>query len=281
MILPQKNIEIGKYWTHSVTLVDGCDRVSPGCDHCWAIPLNERHEVFAGGEGEVVFHYEWIEKLMTTRRAKPRVYAIWNDLFHERVTRQDQLRTLAVMAYQRHIYMVLTKRADRMRTFVNGNVIFGDLLDGNIWLGVTAENQEWANKRIPPLVETRAAKRFVSIEPILGSVDLRLKRWVCTQCGDWTPTEALDDGHHCQCDFYVEERCKNELDWVIVGCETGPGARIDDYTTSHIADVVRQCRGSRVPCWVKALPVHKKGKWRPSHNMDEWPEFLRVREAPV
>ena len=148
----------------------------------------------------------------------------------------------------------------------------------NVWLGVSAENQEWADKRIPLLLQTPAAVRFLSAEPLLGAIDLR---------------PYLDS-----------------IDWVIVGGESGPQAR--PCCVDWIEQIVAQCRAAAVPCFVKQVgrrpyrhvPVADCGsylviqrddatepdKWllqqiRMQHpkggDPAEWPEALRVREFPA
>lgn len=134
----------------------------------------------------------------------------------------------------------------------------------NVWLGVSAENQATADERIPLLLETPAAVRFVSAEPLLGPIDL----------GD---------------DFWESG---NRVDWVIAGGESGPGARPCDV--AWIRSILDQCSEADVPCFVKqlgALPIRfAEGETRhtalgleASKGSDptEWPEDLRVRQWPT
>lgn len=184
------------------------------------------------------------------RRRKPTTYFVnsMGDLFHEDVPDAWIDRVFAVMALApQHTFQVLTKRAERMREYV-GNArlrILGDGVDRalrdaginwngfsgdrysqaiaaathwplpNVWMGVSAERQAEADERIPDLLATPAAVRFVSVEPMLGPVDL---------------TEWL---HDSDCDIATEGFCictcrdlrEPRLDWVIAGGESGPGAR--------------------------------------------------------
>jgi len=109
-------------------------------------------------------------------------------------------------------------------------------LPQNLWIGVTVETQELAEERIPELLRVPAAVRFVSCEPLLGRVNLR--QWMtrdlyfiarCPKCGWFGSTEyATSDGESCECHKCYEEMediCDSGLDWVIVGGESGPGAR--------------------------------------------------------
>ncbi len=180
----------------------------------------------------------------------------------------------------------------------------------NVWLGVSVENQETADERIPLLLETPAAVRWVSAEPLLGPVDLR---------------RFLDFGGACECDVsaHQSERCEGKgnagwirctvgmrrLDWLVVGGESGPGARQCDV--DWLRDLVQQCarrtgwgrKSDPLPVFVKQLGAHyvdaKNGiggaQARPdpqlvppierlAHkkggNTSEWPEDLRVRQFP-
>ena len=225
-----------------------------------------------------------------------------SDLFHEDVPIEFINKVFAVMAASpQHTYQVLTKRPERMWEYLAGdrgnnpgqhsrqawinltayelhlNRLFTDerWLDSgpcdwplpNVWLGTSAENQEQADKRIPSLVQMPAALRFVSLEPLLGPIDLKPK-WL------------------------------ERLDWVIVGGESGPKAR--PCNLKWILDIVQQCKAAGVPCFVKQLGTQAVTSnlniWRPygeypagAHiplkhpkggDPSEWPEELRVQENP-
>ena len=126
---------------------------------------------------------------------------------------------------QRHGFLILTKRPERMRAAIDNIYDPADVLRllPNVWLGVTAETQEWADKRIPILLQTPAAVRFVSVEPMLGPVDL--------------------------------EPYLHGIDWVICGAETGPRARPIEET--WVYDLVAQCRMAGVPFWFKSWGTGK------------------------
>jgi protein gp37 len=135
----------------------------------------------------------------------------------------------------------------------------------NVWLGCTVENQAAADERIPLLLQTPAAKRFVSVEPMLGAVDL-------FRVG----TGERPDGTIGKNVLYAIERGTEmqHLDWVICGGETGPGARPMQIEWARF--LVEQCKAASVAVHVKQIPVNGKI----SKNMDEWAEDLRVREFP-
>ncbi len=226
-----------------------------------------------------------------------------SDLFHEKVT-DDQLdKIFAVMALaQRHQFQVLTKRPERMREYVQSKLrdrrdrhtaalskALSDIACSrrmawrlslnwplpNVWLGVSTEDQATADKRIPLLLHTPAAVRFLSMEPLLGPIDL--VGWIdgswCSEGGDETDLKP---------------------NWVIVGGESGPDAR--SCNQQWIREVVADCKDASVPVFVKQLggfseltvpiagsrvhtaPVNFKDKI--GGNITEWPEDLRVREFP-
>lgn len=268
-------------WTEKTwNPVTGCTKVSEGCAHCYAEGVANR---WWGDRkfGDVQFHPDRLEQ--PSRRRKPTMYFVnsMSDLFHESVTDEQLDQIFAVMALTpQHTYQVLTKRPRRMLKYMGRldlrKIIRAagalDLLMpqgryslkmplSNIWLGVTVENQRTADERIPLLLQTPAAVRFLSCEPLLEAVDLNA---------------ATPEG--------------TGLDWVIVGGESGAKARPCDIGWIH--SIVEQCKEAEVPCFVKQLGTHptvgmdtdnpifysqSTGK---GGNPDEWPEDLRVREYP-
>lgn len=172
----------------------------------------------------------------------------------------------------------------------------------NVWIGVSAENQETANERIPLLLQTPAAVRFVSAEPLLGPIDFTHMDAERTGHTDFYQVNALT-GRHTD----MGRPCRNvaKLDWVIVGGESGPGARPCDL--AWVSSIVDQCKEAGTAVFVKQLgakpvrDVEPTGNFR-THNgvrqyemtgervelrdrkggdTSEWPECLRVREFPV
>lgn len=176
-----------------------------------------------------------------------------------------------------------------------------------MWLGVSVEDQATANARIPLLLQTPAAVRFVSYEPALGAVDfLRyLPRCECPECGPQTHCD--EDGCCLTCGADALQPLG--LDWVIVGGESGPKAR--PCYVAWIRSVVAQCKAAGVACFVKQLGAASIARdadsvrddvWRAMEADDidaaesfplcvrytdrkggdpaEWPEDLRVRQWP-
>ena len=249
-------INEGRWWDFGFQLVEGCTPVSEACANCWSLAKEKRFRKETG----VVFHEERLVK--PTQRKKPASYAIWNDLFHESVPFESIWKVFDVMFLRyHHIFLILTKRPERALEFFNRvksvtrqeydwNHGMMMELDGdsdpicqpeqwplkNVWIGTTAENQPQADKRIPILLQIPAAKRFVSIEPMLGPMDISI---------------YLNDGSTCL------EEPQLALDWIIVGGESGPNARpMHPDWASSIWD---QCKEANVPFFFKQW-----GEWHPN-----------------
>lgn len=321
--------------------VRGCSRVSEGCRHCYA----ERQAARFRGDDDPFHGFAYSDKsgphwtgkveLIPSKLDEPlrwrkprRVFVnSMSDLFHERLSDEAIAAVFGVMAAcQQHTFQVLTKRPERMREWVRGSgeaLTFdaGEKLAGdngwchahegeawplpNVHLGVSVENQETADARIPLLLQTPAALRFVSYEPALGPVDLQEIR-----DGSWYDREGADRydalfGRSWWRDGEVGVGGGPAIDWLIVGGESGPGARPCDV--AWIRAAVEQCRGAGVPVFVKQLGarpigepwvkangkvvtmhhhIARRGEIVLSHprggDPSEWPEDLRrvLREMP-
>lgn len=284
-----------------------CVKVSPGCKNCYASRFQPRRglPVFQEQRGELEPEVFLDEKVLEAvrRRKKPTTY-FWcdmTDMFGEWVPHDWIDKCFATMALTpQHTHQVLTKRAGRMREWFERVEHFGLGADGrarergakcfsnvevpwplpNVVLMVSAENQEQADKRIPDLLECPAAVHGVSVEPMLGPITLR--RYLTA-----IPTEA-------------NAALANALGWVILGGESGPGARPFDLLWGEA--LLAECLNARVPVFFKQLgarpgcPVHTdigRGmhvryndrayliRDRKGGDMAEWPEALRVRQMPA
>lgn len=241
-------------WTDATwNPVTGCTEVSPGCDHCYAKTFAERWRGTPGHYFEQGFDVVLRpDKLaLPFRWRKPRKVFVnsMSDLFHDAVPRHFIADVFAVMALTpQHTYQLLTKRHGRMRSLLtNGSFVehvracavkrnaqFDDPAGWwplpNVWLGVSTENQQWANVRIPALLDTPAAVRWISAEPLLGPID-------------------LDRPRPHDCDTHRGSVCppwySNELDWVVAGGESGVGAR--PVNPQWIRDLRDQCVDAAVP----------------------------------
>lgn len=284
--------------------VRGCVKVSAGCKNCYAETFAERWRGVPGHPYTQGFDLRLVpEKLLDPIKMKKpqRIFVnSMSDLFQDGVPFEFVDKVFAVMALcPQHTFQVLTKRARRMLEYVKsrieswpGSDEYGKPLP-NVWLGVSVENQQYADERIPPLLQTPAAKRFVSYEPALGPIDFS------KLCG-WT-YDALHGTDFEDLNVWPDRHA--HLDWVIVGGESGPGARPFDIQWAR--SVVQQCKDAGISCFVKQLGSNamyrSHGDNHPSHlfnglqqlynngerlaskggDMSEWPADLRVRQFPV
>ncbi|OHU39529.1 DUF5131 family protein [Mycobacteroides chelonae] len=247
----------GIEWTDATwNPITGCDKVSPGCDHCYAETFAER---WRGTEGHYFANGFDVQlrpdKLaLPLRWTKPRKVFVnsMSDLFHDKVPDDYIANVFAVMARATlHTFQVLTKRHGRMRSLLSSDLFRRRMYDylvsidyawirdnplswplPNVWLGVSAEDQKRADLRIPALLDTPATVRFVSAEPLLGPINLH--------------TDPIEAGSP----FWG-----SQLDWVIVGGESGPGARPmhPDWARS-LRD---QCVAAGVPFLFKQWGEHR------------------------
>ncbi len=236
--------------------------------------------------GEVRFVADHLADPLRWREPRRIFVNSMSDLFHEKLTNEQIAAVFGVMAVApRHTFQLLTKRARRMREWFewaddNGaastnalagtggapdawKTVRGCLLEAakhivdfdrhdvgvawplpNVWIGVSVENQVAADERIPELLETPAAVHFLSCEPLLGASDV---------------IGRLDPGR-CDCEpcRMTSIRCtasRHPIDWVIAGCESGPGARPCDV--AWLRSLRDQCAAAGVPFFLKqAIPAH-------------------------
>ena len=311
--------------------IRGCSRVSAGCTSCYA----ERQAARFAGPGQPYHGLAVVTpagprwtgevRLVTERLADPlrwkrqrRIFVnSMSDLFHEKLTNEEIAAVFGVMAAApQHVFQVLTKRAKRMREWFVWNGEAGvhgcravaaeyigepdkypllypplDPRDRseptwplpNVWLGVSAEDQPAADERVPELLACPAAVRWVSYEPALGPIDFRPWLGQLGELGAWTGFGA-------------------RLDWIVVGGESGPGARPFDVALAR--STIAACKAAGVACFVKQFGA-KPFAWdappncpqwteaceshahalrlrdRKGGDMAEWPAELRVREWPA
>lgn len=255
-----------------------------------------------------------------------------SDLFHEDLPDEVIDRVFAVMRISsRHTFQILTKRPERMLRWFSGDgrprcdavynrsyamtMVHGGYVQArwplpNVWLGVSVENQETADMRIPLLLQTPAAVRFVSYEPALGPIDFtRLNVRAALPYSGSLYLDALRGSGYKPSPLtgLPIELESDRLDWIIIGGESGPGAR--PFDVRWAINTVRQCRDAKVPCFVKqmgSLPIIPAARqnhyewgegnfdyfngsndvWRiklrdkKGGNIDEWADHLRVRDFP-
>jgi len=313
-----------QFKTHAGARVWGCVKTSPGCAHCYAESLAHRFDrggPFTASTMEGLTPRLDEAEVWALLRSKPiagkRLFlADMTDLFGAWVPDAILDRLLVVMAYRHDVtFQVLTKRADRMREYFAGvgadtdewrarwdaarkwvRALFTmptrphehnrELIGvkmahttfplPNVHAGVSVEDNARASLRLPALTQTKAAVRFVSMEPLLESVDISI--WMYSG--------------------FEEPPFDDVIDWVIVGGESGPGARRCDV--AWIRSIVQQCQAASVPVFVKQLGArriitgsaedrmreydrgYRANNWTNHKGADpsEWPKDLRVREFP-
>ena len=248
--------------------VTGCSVISPGCANCYAMRLaggRLRHHPSRAGltmatkagpvwTGGVTFNEDWLGQPLRWRRPRRIFVCAHGDLFHENVPYGWIERVFAVMALAPwHKFLVLTKRPERMREYCEPGG--RDLPLHNVWLGVSVEDQTRADQRIPILLDTSAALRWVSAEPLLGPIDLGR---LTTATGD--PRHKFDalrgqwllrgKGVDGSPDLTVRtETIAQRLDWVVAGGESGPAAR--PMNPDWARSLRDQCQTAGVPFFFK------------------------------
>lgn len=330
----------------------GCVHASPGCVHCYAETLAKRYG--RGGPFNVqamagltpFLDEAELHKMLTAEViAKTPVsggkcfVGDLTDIFGPWVPDELLDRLFAVFALRPDVtWQLLTKRAERMRVYLSSpgvrervSVVAAELCGDrapemvvrfwpllNVWLGVSVEDQQRAAERIPHLLQSPAAVRFISAEPLIGPLAIRNHLISggdpgrCENCGrghGFTRCPnygsiAPTDSRSPQCDAF--KRKNFDIDWVIVGGESGPSAR--NCSIDWVRSIVQQCQAAAAPVfvkqlgsapidWSKAKPtgnfrtnqdtgkrqfeiVQPALKSRKGSDMDEWPADLRVREFP-
>lgn len=237
-------------WTNlSWNPVTGCTKTSPGCANCYAERMARR---LGGRFGypqipdhfQVTLHPDRLPEPLGWRKPRLIFVCSMGDLFHPQVPDVYIQRVFAIMRQaDQHIFQVLTKRSNRLAD------MSPDLKwPTNIWIGVSVETKDYI-WRIDDLGKVEALVRFVSLEPLLGSIT----------------TLPLQDIH-----------------WIIVGGESGSKAR--PLKVDWVRDIRKSCRDAQVPLFIKQLGT-KWGKARnTTHNKagdpKEWPPDIRIREYP-
>lgn len=322
--------------------VSGCTKVSAGCKNCYAervFPRAYARDMVAltGPRNldaydpdyrrreftDIRTHLDRLEQPLRWRKPQRVFVNSMSDLFHEDVEGEFISKVFSVMAAAEwHRFQVLTKRPLRMFRYIESNKRTLSRMAEvwplpNVHLGVSVEDQKTADERIPLLLRTPAAVRFVSYEPALGPVNFKkyLGVWevlqgamvICSYRMEMDYRSAMNkvenekrQGLHMSAKRYQESP---SIDWLIVGGESGPKAR--PFNLQWARDVISQCRAAGVPVFVKQLgrnPYEAPEGITPNTSgpdaikcrlyeldmdkskggdMAEWPEDLRVREFPA
>ena len=181
----------------------------------------------------------------------------------------------------RHIFQILTKRPKRMLRLIETYIAdheFGIEPLPNVWLGVSCEDQATADERIPLLLQTPAAVRFVSVEPMLGPVDLRNLILNESSDGNHDMLDALNGmawfKYTCITNPHLAQADNDRIDWVICGSESGPGARpMDEDWVRSLRD---QCVAAGILFFYKQNVVDGKKVSCPELDGRQWREMPEV-----
>lgn len=257
--------------------VRGCTRVSAGCQRCYAERTAARFikpgQAYEGLAHHVGGEARWTGKLRTVPQAllkplkwkTPRYIFVnsMSDLFHEDLPHDAIDGIFDVMeSADWHIFQVLTKRSRIMRDYM-GQRYAARPAPKNVWLGVSVEDQAAADTRVPALLETPAAVRFLSCEPLLGKVDITGWIW-----GGDQPCLGCPKDEDCECGWKTRrELGLPALDWVICGGESGPRKRPTDVTWHR--DLMQQCSNGGISFFEKQID-----------KVQPIPADLMVREFP-
>lgn len=281
----------------------GCTRVSEGCRNCYIerTPAFRMHgRKFVNGSTGVLLHPDRLKQPLHWRKPRRVFVNSLSDLFHEDVPESFLDRVFKVMVQAKaHSFQILTKRPQRMRDYLSrfkpdgegyvtrdgkpamGEPGIGPIFADNrwppphIWLGVSVEDQATADERIPILLQTPAAVRWISAEPLLGPVDL----------SRWLPIRQVTANA-----LYERNGRPALIDWVVVGGESGPRARPCDL--AWIRSIKDQCHIAGVSCFVKQLGANARTNGIAGYDdsmervvlkdkkgglIDEWPTDLQRR----
>jgi protein gp37 len=263
--------------------VVGCTKVSPGCRFCYAQTIHDnRHNAWKSGRfpsAPPQYHHPFSQIQMLADRLdlplrwkKPRMIFVnsMSDLFHERVPDEFISDVYGVMVLaSRHTFQVLTKRPERMARFVREYLNAGEI-PGNVWLGTSVEDQRRADERIPHLLQTPAAVRFLSCEPLLGPLDLR----------DYIGDGALD--------WSADPLATPRLHWVICGGESGSHLSKPEHADRWMRpewarDLRDQSVAAGVAFWMKQHSALRPGQepWivEEDGSHSEWHQFPEVADG--
>jgi len=238
-------------WTDATwNPVRGCTKISPGCKHCYAETFAERFRGVPGHPYEQGFDLRLVPEKLTEPLlwTAPKMVFVnsMSDLFQDGVPDDYILTVARVMAAANwHTYQVLTKRSARMRTLLSTKLRF-TAEHGHIWWGVSVEDKHYGCPRIEDLQKSPAAVRFLSVEPLLEDVG----------------TLNLEG-----------------IDWVIVGGESGPGARPMERT--WVIHIRAQCRKAGIPFFFKQWGGVQKGRTGRKLNGRIYDELPQREPRPI
>lgn len=258
-MIPEKLIAKGKYWQRALSLVQGCTPVSESCQNCWLAAMEYRFDKCPGllqvpeglriprFNGNIIFREDRLD--IPRRTKKSQTFAIWSDLFHEKVSDEFIIKTFGVIYENpKHTYLICTKRIERTSRFFTKDIRLQQLGQTHkLFSGTTCETQQRADERIPYLLQV-PGKRFLSLEPLLS--DINLYQYLWTASG---------------------ERA-NDIHQIIVGAESGSHRR--PCKIEWIRSIVQQCKEAGIPVFVKQIHINGKVV----KDINKFPEDIRIRK---
>jgi protein gp37 len=309
----------GIAWTdETANWIVGCSKISQGCRSCYAAtaansPRLQQFDQYKGvvdgdgnWNGEIAFVPKVLGQLIRSKKRR-RVFApSMGDPFHQGVKDEWLDQFFVTVALTPHItYQVLTKRPERMLEYCDR--LYGDrfrhqiqlrglerdenltkiynrnLPLSNLWLGVTVENEAAANERIPLLLQTPAAVRFLSVEPLLEAIDLVDGEMHNPGFGEGHPW--LNPLGGIVYDNEGNFSCAPAIDWGIIGGESGSAARPFEMEWAQL--LINQFQEAKIPIFMKQVGSNAfyegkpfKTKSRAGSDPKEWPEWAQIQEFP-
>ncbi len=263
--------------------VTGCDKVSQGCKNCYAEIMHRRlmhiapHKYTKPFLGNIEVHYDELSKPIKIRKPTRFFVNSMSDLFHDDVPHAFIHSVFLIMeACYQHTFQILTKRPENLINFINWRA-YMPVWPSNVWIGVSCEDQQTADQRIPLLLQVPAAVRFLSCEPLLGPIDLTS---IDHPNIEYDYLNSLTGEVHVnttgQKDFFPYH-----INWVIVGGESGHHAR--PMHPDWVRSLRDQCKTAHVPFFFKQwgeyipfeacaqMPFYQKasgGIWYDGHQLD-------------
>jgi protein gp37 len=287
------------HWTNETwNPLVGCSKISAGCARCYAAEAAKsarlqqfsQYQAVKDWDGTIAFVESQLLKPLSWKAPKKIFVCSMSDIFHAHVKDEWLDKIFAVMAFARqHTFQVLTKRPERMQQYLSDPATVDRIEEAgysfthnmdcinnwplpNVWLGTSIENQEVVDQRIPHLLETPAAVRFLSCEPLLESVDI----------SNYLPRQTSAN------------LVLPHIGWVIIGGESGAKSR--PCHQNWIESIVTQCQQQSVAVFVKQWgqnpvtypypgfglsDVKVKLKDRKGGDMAEWPDDMKFRQFPI
>ena len=267
----QTNIE----WAHATwSPWHGCLKVSSGCQFCYAESLSKRFgQNIWGPEStttrRIMSDYHWSQPLVWNRQAQAaqqrmRVFPSMCDPFesHHLLNGERERFWNLIEKTPWLDWLLLTKRPENVTEMVPRKWLleaprssyWPNQWPANVWIGTSVENQEYANIRINQLCQIPAQIRFLSLEPLIGPIDLEESLDIAT-CG-------LSDG---------------QIDWIICGAESGPKARPMDL--NWVRTIRDQCKQGKIPFFFKQTATNGKKESMPELDGEVWAQYPEVQTA--